>query len=157
MDQTTLRLVIVIAVLAASAAFGLWRRRRDGRLRAVDPRAGAALTAADLAEELGSRATLLQFSSEFCAPCRATHRLLGQVAAPLPGVRHVELDVAEHLGLTRRLNVLRTPTVIVLDGDGHPVHRFSGVPRLDQLRSAVAALSPELSPAPAAVPEACRG
>ena len=34
----------------------------------------------------GERATLLQFSSAFCAPCRATRRVLGEVAELVPGV-----------------------------------------------------------------------
>ena len=53
--------------------------------------------------ELGERATLLQFSSAFCAPCRATRRTLAEVAAMVPGVTHVEVDAEHHLDLVRRL------------------------------------------------------
>jgi hypothetical protein len=45
------------------------------------------------------------------------------------GVRHVEIDAEAHLDLVRRLNIVRTPTVLVLDGDGRIVRRASGAPR----------------------------
>jgi thiol-disulfide isomerase/thioredoxin len=77
----------------------------------------------------GERATLLQFSSAFCAPCRATRRVLSEVAATVPGVVHVEIDAEKSLGLVRRLGVERTPTTLVLDADGREVTRAEGQPR----------------------------
>ncbi|MDX6738192.1 thioredoxin family protein [Actinocorallia sp. A-T 12471] len=79
--------------------------------------------------ELGERATLLQFSSAFCAPCRATRRVLEDVAGMVDGVRHIEVDAEAHLDLVRELNVLKTPTVFVLDASGAIVQRASGQPR----------------------------
>jgi thiol-disulfide isomerase/thioredoxin len=90
---------------------------------------GKRLDAAELGAELGERATLVQFSSAFCAPCRATRRVLGEVAAVVPGVTHVEIDAEAHLDLVRRLDILKTPTVLVLDADGHVVRRATGQPR----------------------------
>ncbi|HZC27562.1 MAG TPA: thioredoxin family protein, partial [Actinopolymorphaceae bacterium] len=76
------------------------------------------LAAADLGTDLGERATLVQFSSAFCAPCRATRQLLRDIAAKEPGITYAEIDAESHLGLVRRLHILRTPTVLVLDADG---------------------------------------
>jgi thiol-disulfide isomerase/thioredoxin len=95
-------------------------RVRDGEKR---------LDAAELGEALGERATLLQFSSAFCAPCRATRRVLAEVAGMVPGVAHVEIDAEQHLDLVRRLDILKTPTVLVLDADGRIVRRAAGQPR----------------------------
>jgi thiol-disulfide isomerase/thioredoxin len=78
---------------------------------------------------LGERATLVQFSSAFCAPCRATRRVLGEVAAMVPGVTHVEIDAEARLELVRRLEIRKTPTVLVLDADGRVVRRAVGQPR----------------------------
>ncbi len=100
------------------------RGRNDGE-RGDGPR----LDAADLGAELGARATLVQFSSAFCAPCRATRRVLGEVAGMVPGVAHVELDAEARLELVRALDVLKTPTVLVLDADGRVVRRAAGLPR----------------------------
>ncbi|MFE0193567.1 TlpA family protein disulfide reductase [Streptomyces sp. NPDC059008] len=125
-------LMVCIAVLAAASAFGVWHRRRNGRLtvRKRDERDGVPrLGAAAIGRELGERATLLQFSSAFCQPCRATRRTLAEVAEMVEGVAHVEIDAEARLDLVRELNVLRTPTVLVLDADGAIVRRASGQPR----------------------------
>ncbi|MFE1025155.1 TlpA family protein disulfide reductase [Streptomyces sp. NPDC058818] len=90
---------------------------------------GPRLDAADLGAELGARATLVQFSSAFCAPCRATRRVLGDVAGLVPGVTHVEIDAEARLELVRALDVLKTPTVLVLDAGGRVVRRAVGQPR----------------------------
>jgi thiol-disulfide isomerase/thioredoxin len=96
------------------------------------------LTADDLGAPLGRRATLVQFSSTFCAPCRATRRVLEHVVATDDGVVHVELDVADRADLGEALAVDVTPTVLVLDADGVVVRRASGPPSLSQARAAVA-------------------
>ncbi|WP_208818365.1 thioredoxin family protein [Streptomyces marokkonensis] len=102
-----------------------------GRVRDRDGLAesGAKAPWAGLEAELGERATLLQFSSAFCAPCRATRRVLGEVARLVPGVAHVEIDAEARLDLVRRLEIVRTPTVLVLDAAGRIVRRATGQPR----------------------------
>ncbi|MFE6689464.1 TlpA family protein disulfide reductase [Streptomyces sp. NPDC057743] len=87
------------------------------------------LGAAEIGAELGERATLVQFSSAFCQPCRATRRVLADVAGMIDGVAHVEIDAEDRLELVRRLEVSGTPTVLVLDGDGAIVRRAAGQPR----------------------------
>ncbi|MDQ0746624.1 thiol-disulfide isomerase/thioredoxin [Streptomyces africanus] len=122
-------LVVCVLVLAAASAFGVLQRRRSGRVRVRGRDDGKLLDAAELGAELGERATLVQFSSAFCAPCRATRRVLGEVAGMVPGVTHVEIDAEAHLDLVRRLDILKTPTVLVLDADGRVVRRATGQPR----------------------------
>ncbi|MET8450544.1 thioredoxin family protein [Streptomyces sp. NPDC005209] len=90
---------------------------------------GKRLGAAELGGALGERATLVQFSSAFCAPCRATRRVLGEVAAMVPGVAYVDIDAEAHLDLVRDLEILKTPTVLILDADGRVVRRATGQPR----------------------------
>ena len=95
----------------------------------------------------GERATLLQFSSAFCAPCRATRVVLAAVAAAVPGVVHVEVDAEQALDLVRRLGVSGTPTTLVLDAGGREVRRATGRPRSAQvLRALSAAVSPAGAP-----------
>ncbi|MFI0773916.1 TlpA family protein disulfide reductase [Streptomyces sp. NPDC021212] len=90
---------------------------------------GGRLEAAQLGADLGVRATLVQFSSAFCQPCRATRRVLAEVAHMVDGVAHVEIDAEAHLELVRMLDIVRTPTVLVLDADGRVVRRAAGQPR----------------------------
>ncbi|MCX4702923.1 thioredoxin family protein [Streptomyces sp. NBC_01352] len=122
-------LVVCVAVLAAASAFGVLHRRRSGRVRVRGRDDGKRLGVAELGGPLGERATLVQFSSAFCAPCRATRRVLGEVADMVPGVTHVEIDAEERLELVRELDILKTPTVLVLDADGRVVRRAVGQPR----------------------------
>ncbi|MEU4086947.1 TlpA family protein disulfide reductase [Streptomyces aureus] len=122
-------LVVCLAVLAAASVYGVLHRRRSGRVRVSGRDGGRRLGAAELGQALGERATLVQFSSAFCAPCRATRRVLGEVAALVGGVSHVEIDAEDHLDLVRDLGILKTPTVLVLDAGGRIVRRATGQPR----------------------------
>lgn len=122
-------LLVCAVVLVLASGFGLFRARRDGRLRMRAKDGAVVLTAGDLGVELGERATLVQFSTAFCQPCRATRRVLAEVVELVPGVAHVEVDAEQELDLVRRLDILRTPTVLVLDAGGRQVRRASGQPR----------------------------
>lgn len=138
LETVTGRLALLVGVLLVAAVTAVLLRRRDGRDRAVT--GGEVLAESDLAgSELGERATLLQLSSAFCAPCRQTRAVLGRLAAATPGVTHVELDVADHLDLVRRLDIRRTPTVLVLDAAGRVVRRASGALTPAQAAHALAA------------------
>jgi thiol-disulfide isomerase/thioredoxin len=129
-------LIALAAALAVAALLGIALRRRAGRFRAGPPGPAAhqpadtvALTEADLGSSLGEQATLVQFSTAFCAPCRPTRQILAQVAGMVDGVRHVEIDAASRLDLVRRLHINSTPTVLVLGPDGAIVRRAVGLPR----------------------------
>jgi thiol-disulfide isomerase/thioredoxin len=147
--------VLAIALVLALLGGVMWRRfsgtmREPGagaaRLR-VDKRQGVSLTgdglpsdvltSGQLGHALGERATLVQFSSAFCAPCRATRQILADVAGMTEGVAHVEIDAESHMDLVRDLNVLRTPTVLVLASNGRIVRRASGQPRKPDVIAAI--------------------
>lgn len=91
---------------------------------------------------LGERATLLQVSSGFCAPCRASRGLLARVEQTTPGVRHVDVDVAHHPELAARLEITVTPTVLLLGPGGAVLARYDGVPRLAAVRELLDRLTP---------------
>jgi thiol-disulfide isomerase/thioredoxin len=155
---TTGAWVLLVSVLLA-IGFGVYRAATDGRFRgthrvrgvaAAEPTeapTGEDVTAtppvlAALDVELGERATLLQFSTAFCAPCRATRRILDEVTALVPGVNHVEIDAEHHLDAVRALGVLRTPTTLVLAADGHEITRAAGAPSKAQVLAALEPLLP---------------
>jgi thiol-disulfide isomerase/thioredoxin len=141
--------VLVVALVVATG-FGLYRAVANGRFRGTHPVRGVSvepddaarepgvLDGTDLEHELGRRGTLLQFSSAFCAPCRATRRVLSDVAEVVPGVVHVEIDAEHHLELVRRLGIVRTPTTLVLDAGGREVSRASGAPKKDVVLATLA-------------------
>ncbi len=91
--------------------------------------------------DLGSRATLVQFSSAFCGPCRATRLLIEDVTASMADVVHVELDAEANLALVRQLDIRSTPTTLFVNAGGHEVGRAVGAPKRDQLLAVLAAIS----------------
>lgn len=145
--QWVLLLALVIAV-----AFGLYRANADGRFRGTHRVRGvsdtglakatpaAVLSHTAYADELGERATLVQFSSAFCAPCRVTRRVLGEIAEATPGVVHIEVDAEHQLDLVRQLGILRTPTTLILNGQGEELSRASGAPTKAQVLSVLDAI-----------------
>jgi thiol-disulfide isomerase/thioredoxin len=148
-------LIALAAALAVAVAVGLAWQRTNGRIRGVHGSAdtpgtpeeqaaggaGPVLTSVELGLPLGQRATLVQFSTAFCAPCRATRRILAEVAGMVDGVEHVEIDAESHLDLVRRLDIRRTPTVLVVGPDGRVAKRASGQPRKADVIAAVGELS----------------
>lgn len=119
---------ILLGVLALTAVVGVLFARRNGRVShsgAPEPSA-VGLTAEDLGAPLGERATVVQFSTAFCAPCRAARVSLRHLAEKSRGVAYIDIDAESHLELVRRLNVVRTPTVLVLDAHGRIAGRGSG-------------------------------
>ena len=138
-------LIASACALLAATVFGFGWRARNGRVRAAAPAAATeaapdGLTPDEIGTPLGSRATLVQFSSAFCAPCRATRRILSDVAGMVDGVAHVEIDAESRLDLVRRLDVRRTPTTFVLGPDGRISHRASGQPRKADVIAALGAV-----------------
>ena len=126
----------VLALVALATVLGLVWRARTGRVRATD--GDAHLAAADVgATELGARATLVQFSTAFCAQCPATARVLDGIAAAHDGVDHLDVDLTVRPELARRFDVLQTPTTLLLDGHGRVRGRISGAARPADVRTAL--------------------
>lgn len=141
----------LIVTLGLALAFGLFRGFTDGRFRGTHRVRGGAevpdvevtgsvLAGTPWAAELGVSFTLLQFSSAFCAPCRATRRILEDIAGVVPGVTHIEVDAEHHLDLVRHLGILRTPTTLILDSRGVELTRATGAPTKAQVLGALGAL-----------------
>ncbi|MDP4501288.1 thioredoxin family protein [Nonomuraea turcica] len=132
---------VALVTLALGTVIGVVFLRRNGRVRDTGSTQDR-LSAGDLGVGLGERATLVQFSTAFCQPCRATRRILADVSELVPGVSHIEIDAESRLDLVRRLDVMRTPTVLVLDAAGNIVKRASGQPRKADVLAALAAAVP---------------
>lgn len=134
-------IVALGAALLLALVLGLAHRRNDGQLR---QRTSGSRWARAAGEDLrplltgsGERATLVQFSSAFCAPCRATRTVLAKVAGQVPGVLHLEIDAEANLELVRRLGIVKTPTTLVLDAGGREIVRATGQPRTADVLAAV--------------------
>ena len=129
---------VLFAVLALSVAFGIYRKVSDGRLREeiVPPLQGLS-EHLHLDHDHPPQVTFLQFSSEFCQPCRVTNKLLDEVTNSFPAICHIELDVVEHMDLVKTYGITRTPTTLIIDKSGTVHFRATGVPKKAELTAAV--------------------
>ena len=119
-----LPLIVVASLVALATVLGFAHRALNGRARQL-------ATAVDLPADvvLGRDATLLQFSTEVCSPCRATHTVLDAVASNRDGISHVDLDLTHRPDLASRFNILQTPTTLILDASGTVRARIGGAPK----------------------------
>lgn len=134
----TLALAVAGALLVLAVVVGLVLRSRDGRQ--VDAGTLRFDTADAGASEFGSRATLVQFSTEMCARCPHVRRMLHSYAEHHDGLRHVEVDLTHRPDLSARYKVLQTPTTFLVDRTGAVRARFHGVPHRHALTEALAAV-----------------
>jgi thiol-disulfide isomerase/thioredoxin len=130
---------VLAAALAVTAMAAWWLRARNGALRPDD---GRAVPANAVFERLGARPadadlTVVQFSTAFCGPCRATKARLHQLQATRPRLAVLHVDAESHLDEVRELDVRRTPTLFYLGRDGRLIGRSSGAPRPDELTALV--------------------
>ncbi len=134
------RLLPVVIVLALASAYGLWYRSSRGKVKSSARAKLIVLDQKTLGSELGERATLVQFSSAFCTPCRMTRTLITDVITEMPDVRHIDIDAESHLDLVRRLDIRSTPTTLFLDSSGIERGRAIGAPKRNELIEAINAL-----------------
>lgn len=131
--------LVLVATLALATVGGLVMKSRNGRVRVATvsnlPSAVQSVLAPD-------GVTLVQLSTTFCAPCRHTRVLLSDLASRTDGLHHTELDLTERPELAKELSVLRTPTTLAIDGSGTEILRVGGVPKRDEL---LTALQPHLT------------
>jgi thiol-disulfide isomerase/thioredoxin len=130
------------AALVLTAAAAWWLRARDGAIRAPAGSEEGDVGPQAVLARLGVRPeqadlTVVQFSTAFCGPCRATRARLQQLQATRPGLAYVPVDAESHLDEVRELDVRRTPTLFYLRRDGSLIGRSSGAPRPDELTALV--------------------
>ena len=153
---------MLVAALALTAAVSWWLRTRSGAVRVPAGADAAPAGGPDVAQEAltGPRAvldrlgvrpgeadlTVVQFSTAFCAPCRATRARLEQLRTAHPGLSVVHVDAESELAAVRELDVRRTPTLFYLDRGGRLIGRSSGAPRPEELTALVEAHAGTPSP-----------
>lgn len=135
----TSAIVAVVAAVVVAAVVGWLLTRRAGDLRATDSAAAGDVDTSDLGLSADGP-TVLHFSAPWCSPCTQVRRVVNQVCDDLGDVAHVEIDMDANPAAARRLSVLSLPTTFIFDADGRQRYRAAGVPKADDLRSALAPL-----------------
>jgi thiol-disulfide isomerase/thioredoxin len=145
--DTPAALGVLAALIAVSTALGVVWRSRTGRLTHGAGRSQPTVAAGlEGFGPLGASATLLQFSTEVCAPCHATRKVLATIAERTPGVEHLEVNVAHAPELAARFRVTQAPTTFLIDGDRIIRARIAGAPNVGALTARLAEIVRETQP-----------
>ena len=129
-------LILIAFVLVLATSYGFWDKKRSGKINVkADDR--HLVRASEIGSQLGESATILQFSSAFCTPCRATRSTLSSVVSHYPKIKHVEVDAESNLELVRRLDIRQTPTTLFLNAEGKEIARAVGAPKRNQVVTAL--------------------
>ena len=117
--------IAILALLIVALGLGIALQRRRAKVRNVAD--GDLVDAVELgATALGDVGTVVQFSTEYCARCPGTQRLLSELVQDRDGVTFLHVDVTHNPHLARKYHLLQTPTVHFVDATGRPRTRVSG-------------------------------
>ena len=147
-----MNLWLPIGILALATIFGLYWRSQQGKLKApssvlnsitneelgkIIRSKSSFMVNADLADkrqmQLGKNVTLLQFSTAFCSPCKATAQIISHLVDGMDDVVYIQVASEENLKLVEKFDIKSTPTVIFFNRNGIEVGRAVGIPTKEQV------------------------
>ena len=147
-----MNLWLPIAILALTTVFGLYWRSQQGKLKTpavegnrisneeiskIIRHKSSFMVNSDLLDQhqmqLGKNVTLLQFSSAFCSPCKATAVVISQIVQGMDDVVYIQVASEENLKLVEKFDIKSTPTVIFFNREGIEVGRAVGIPTKEQV------------------------
>lgn len=88
-----------------------------------------------LVKAFGKKATLVQFSTEYCGQCPGVRRQLLELEQQHSDLLYLDVDITDRLNLAAHFSVSQTPTVFVLDPRGEIKSKISGIPRPGVIQS----------------------
>jgi thioredoxin-like negative regulator of GroEL len=132
-------IVAVLMALVVAGVIGWLMTRRAGDVRATGSGTSDNIDTSDLGLSADGP-TVVHFSASWCGPCAQVRRVVDKVCEDLGAVAHVEIDMDANPVAARRLSVLSLPTTFIFDADGRQQYRAAGVPKADDLRSALTPL-----------------
>ncbi|MFM8447680.1 MAG: thioredoxin family protein [Candidatus Nanopelagicaceae bacterium] len=158
-----MNLWLPIGILAVASLFGFYWRSQQGKLKAPPKSANKALNSVSNEElnkivrakssfivnsdlndqhqlQLGKSVTLLQFSTAFCSPCKATAQIISHLVEGMDDVVYIQVASEENLKLVEKFDVKTTPTVIFFNREGIEVGRAVGIPTKEQVAISINAV-----------------
>ena len=130
---------IPILVLLVASAFGFWWRQNQGNMKSAKGPHNF-INKNEIGVDLGSRVTIVQFSSAFCSPCKATAAIIKNLVKDMDDVVYVQIQSEQNLPLIEKFDIKSTPTVIFFNGMGMEVGRAMGTPTNDQVLASIASV-----------------
>ena len=137
------RIVLVVAIILAVLALGLFWKSRTGRSKKIANGQQIDLVKLGAVKNgkpvlvFGERMTFLQFSTEFCSQCVQTARVYKDLEQHSDGILHIEVDITNRLDLAKEFNILQTPTTLVLDAAGRVTSRIGGATKAQTIKDEI--------------------
>ena len=126
--------LLIASVLVLSSAFGLFLQFNRGKLTNKYSNE-ISFDQLKTGHELGKKATILQFKTEYCSICPGVKRQINELIKNDKGISFYEIDAVERIELAKKLHVKSSPTVLFFNEDGLEEGRIIGAPKKDQLRN----------------------
>lgn len=131
--ETIPALVTVLGIVVVAVALGLLLRVTSSRRRSIKV---SDLQPGDVGlDAFSDVATIVQFSTEYCAKCPAVRRALSALTDGDDALAYTDVDLTNRPELAAKFRVLQTPTVLVVDSQGAVVSRFAGAIDTTAVRS----------------------
>ncbi|MCY7412794.1 MAG: thioredoxin family protein [Salinibacterium sp.] len=136
-ETVVVSLATLVALVALSTVIGLLWRARQGQV--TRSRLETVVRVRDVpgAARFAPGATLVQFSTQVCAACRAARTVLEQAASEYANVSHIDVDLTHRPDVAKRFRVMQTPTTLILDSKGTVRARIGGAPRAGTIRAEI--------------------
>ena len=129
--------LLLLSLLSFLVILGCWQKLRHGKLKKVN---SLSISAVEINQKLGKKATIVQFSTTFCSECRTAKAIVKDVVKDYKDITYVEFDAESNLDLVRRADSRSTPTTLFLDSKGFEIARAKGAPKRDQHIKAIKAI-----------------
>jgi thioredoxin-related protein len=126
--------LLITSVLVLSSAFGLFLQFTRGKLTNKYSNE-ISFDQLKTGHDLGKKATILQFKTEYCSICPRVKRQINELIKNDKGISFYEIDAVERIELAKKLHVKSSPTVLFFNEDGLEEGRIIGAPKKDQLRN----------------------
>ena len=126
--------LLITSVLVLSSAFGLFLQFTRGKLTNKYSNE-ISFDQLKTGHDLGKKATILQFKTEYCSICPGVKRQINELIKNDKGISFYEIDAVERIELAKKLHVKSSPTVLFFNEAGLEVGRIIGPPKKDQLRN----------------------
>jgi thioredoxin-related protein len=130
-------LLPLLLLISLTSVIGLTFRAKKG---VIKKGSRMKISEVEFGGKYGSRLTILQFSTTFCAECRTAKTIVKDVVKDFKDIAYVEVDAESNLELVRRVDIRSTPTTIFLDSQGFEIARAKGALKCDQLIKAIKAI-----------------
>ena len=126
--------LLITSVLVLSSAFGLFLQFTRGKLTNKYSNE-ISFDQLKTGHDLGKKATILQFTTEYCSICPGVKRQINELIKNDKGISFYEIDAVERIELAKKLHVKSSPTVLFFNEDGLEEGRIIGAPKKHQLRN----------------------